>query len=368
MINDILDYSQISNGKLRLSFQTFSLWQVIKDISKLLKFQAKQKGLEYIMEKDSSRDDYLIYSDQNRIKQVLLNLLGNALKFTRKGRIKIRLSNETASLTAKSDWNTTFLPIYKIQVQDTGLGIKKEDQSKLFRLFGKLESEESNEINPGGVGLGLAISQSLVKVLNDHRDSAEITIDSQWGKGSTFHFLLYSYPLEADTFGLELKDKIMTTEKKKFMVGRLDHSTCSISDLSLENHSPTKRLHLLIVDDDQINILVITSFLKGLSFITFQIANNGQEAYSKFMESTESQKFDIILMDCNMPGMDGFEATKLINNFARAKFLKEPWIIACTANASESDFKLCFDSGMKDYLSKPFTKKDLMLKLERFNK
>ena len=137
----------------------------------------------------------------------------------------------------------------------------------------------------------------------------------------------------------------------------------------MDNNLSTRKLHLLIVDDDQINLLVITSYLKGLNFITFQIANNGLEAYSKFIESTADSKnnFDIIFMDCNMPGLDGFEATKLINNHASVKSLKEPWIIACTANASEADVKLCFESGMKDYLAKPFTKKELMLKLERFN-
>ncbi len=133
MINDILDFSQISNGKLRLNYQTFSLWQSIKDISKLLKFQAKQKGLEYIMERDSIHDQYMIHSDQNRIKQVLLNLVGNALKFTKKGSIKIRLSKKTKSFSKEIDMITSFEPIYKIQVVDSGLGIKKEDQPRLFK-------------------------------------------------------------------------------------------------------------------------------------------------------------------------------------------------------------------------------------------
>jgi signal transduction histidine kinase len=177
VINDILDYSQISNGKIRLNCESFSIWETMKDVTKLIKFQAKEKGLDFKLEnhievKEEKRQ-YLVDSDPNRLKQVLLNLLGNALKFTSQGSIRVILESEPDR--------------YIIKVIDTGMGIKEEDQKKLFKLFGKLEDEKSMEVNKSGVGLGLAISQSLVKILNNNHEDAEIKVISEINKGSCFY-------------------------------------------------------------------------------------------------------------------------------------------------------------------------------------
>jgi signal transduction histidine kinase len=136
-----------------------------------------------------------------------LNLLGNALKFTKKGFIKIRLFNKTEGLSKNAELKTSYEPIYLIEVEDSGLGIKLEDQPRLFKLFGKLEIGENYRMNPGGVGLGLVISQSLVKVLNDYKEGSEITIRSEWEKGSVFQFTLHSCASENDSFGIDLKKK-----------------------------------------------------------------------------------------------------------------------------------------------------------------
>ena len=372
MINDILDFSQISNGKLRLSFSYFSLWTVIKDISKLIKFQAKEKGLEFILEKDSERDDYMIYSDQNRIKQVLLNLLGNALKFTKKGFLKVKIAEKETKKNSKGSENSrnTATPVYIVQVQDSGVGIKPADQAKLFKVFGKIDSRENKEINPGGIGLGLAISQSLIRVLNDYRKEAEITVVSELGKGSTFQFLLHSN---------EIQQTLATTEAKSKRFPSLEEINIirdtivakkkrNISlNISSEARFQNSYVNILVVDDDQINLLVASAYLKGLKGVMFQTAFNGQDALEKIVEcSNKLNQFDLILMDCNMPVLDGFAATKLIQKYFRSQRLKEPLIIACTANASEADFNLCFECGMNDYLLKPYTKLELVEKIQTY--
>lgn len=222
--------------------------------------------------------------------------------------------------------------------------------------------------------MGLAISQSLVGVLNNHREGTEIKIDSEPGVGSTFQFLLFSCSLEN-------KSTIMISSAKSLSVEAINEVKSSISPnrkLNLEGNiseiktnraSSKANLEILIVDDDQINILVLTAFLKGVQGVTFKVANNGCEAVDIFEKNSASgDLINIILMDCNMPGLNGYQATRRIKEIAAARNIEEPWIIACTANASETDFRLCFESGMKDYLSKPFTKKDLVFKLDSYRK
>ena len=178
MINDILDLTQITNGKLRLNIINFNVADCIKDLSKLIKFQAKRKGLQFEFHNKLDPKRQMINSDPNRLKQIILNLLGNALKFTEKGAVTIVLEKALQGEVTNS-------------VKDSGCGIKKEDIPRLFNLFGKLESKESLKVNQAGIGLGLAISQSLTKLLNMNRPGAEITVQSEFGKGSVFAFDLY---------------------------------------------------------------------------------------------------------------------------------------------------------------------------------
>ena len=356
MINDILDYSQISNGKLRLTREYFSLWEIIKEVSKLIKFQAKAKGLIYKVECNITSSEYdkkaYIKSDPNRLRQILLNLIGNALKFTSEGSL-------TVSLEANPKG-------YLVKVTDTGMGIKQEDKPKLFKLFGKLDMGNKESINQHGVGLGLAISQSLVKILNDNVEGAEIKVESEVGKGSCFYFPLLvreedsffkttSQDLNEFANELEMKQKIQTLQRV-------------FNDFHLsppeEKVLETKRV--LVVDDDQINILVATNFLKGFPDYIFKTASNGLEAIQIVKdEAISNEFFDVILMDCDMPKLDGFETTKIIKDLVAQKMIPSLAIIACTANASPLDYETCFKSGMTDYISKPFTKLELREKIER---
>jgi CheY-like chemotaxis protein len=358
MINDILDYSQISNGKLRLNYECFSLWDTIKDVTKLIKFQAKAKGLLFIVECNlKNAADYgkkaLIRSDPNRLKQILLNLFGNALKFTMEGSIKISLESEDDK--------------YIIKVRDTGMGIKQEDQPKLFQLFGKLDNNEKKDcINKFGVGLGLAISQSLVKILNENVEGAEIKVESEYGKGSCFYFPLLiknqdGLAKENSVDIIEFNDGEMT-ENMQIIQRNCNHFHPKIpAEVKLNR---VKRI--LVVDDDQINILVASNFLRSYSDYTFDTAINGLDAIDNIKNSAlTGNYYDVILMDCNMPKLDGYETTKIIIDMISNKMIPKVSIIACTANASPLDYEVCFKSGMSDFISKPFSKADLREMIEK---
>ena len=204
--------------------------------------------------------------------------------------------------------------------------------------------------------------------MNDYRNGAEIKVISEWGKGSTFQYLLYSHQCDNENFAMESKNKINEYEEINFIRNSKYPKIKTKIGAGLTLPDLSKKLHVLIVDDDQINIFVVKTFLRGVPGITYETANNGQEAFDIFVQrSQEEKKIDIILMDCNMPILDGFEATKLISRHVKLNSIIEPWIIACTANSSESDFNLCYKSGMKDYISKPFTKKELLMKLEQYS-
>jgi CheY-like chemotaxis protein len=358
MINDILDYSQISNGKLRLNHEPFCVWETIKDVAKLIKFQANEKGLEFKLENQASshngRNKAIVISDPNRLKQILLNLLGNALKFTNQGIIRISLESE--------------IDRYIIKVTDTGMGIKEEDQRKLFKLFGKLQNAKSIEVNKSGVGLGLAISQSLVKILNKNAERAEIKVISEVGKGSRFYFPLLlpgqdeieMYPnLDInECYDEEMIDNISLMHR---YTGKKSYRSVARKE-SLKNSI----INILVVDDDQINILVAKNFLKCFDDFRFDVANNGADALEIVTKKAEESKYyDIILMDCNMPKMDGFETTRILRQMILNNKIPNLSIIACTANASPIDYEFCFKSGMCDYISKPFSKGELRAKIKK---
>jgi CheY-like chemotaxis protein len=350
MINDILDFSQISNGKLRLSYERFSLWETIKNVSKLIKFQAKRKGLAFFSEnliKNSKNSNAIIKSDPSRIQQILLNLLGNALKFTQRGSVKITLEISSE--------------FYLIKVIDSGLGIKQEDQAKLFQLFSKVDDDHSRDLNKSGVGLGLAISQSLVKILNDHREGAEIKVRSEYTKGSTFIFPLLISSKE-DQFDEQYSCKFKEYEEEEMMekfhlLGRVVKKRGRIQkDIA----------RILIVDDDQINLLVATNYLKSLDTYAFETASDGRCAIELVKKQALSGVFyDLVLMDCNMPVMDGFEATKILISMIESGEIPRLSVIACTANASPKDHEVCFQSGMVDCILKPFSKNELNMKIKK---
>jgi CheY-like chemotaxis protein len=380
MINDILDFSQISNGKLRLNYINFPVGAVVKEVTKLIKFQAKKKGLKFefvnkLFTSDKSTD-MTICSDPNRLKQILLNLLGNALKFTSAGFLRITIERISEG-------------IVHFQVDDSGCGIKKEDIGKLFRLFGKLETDESMNVNQTGVGLGLAISQSLVRLLNRNMPDSEIKVHSELGKGSSFFFRLISKEKERmhtrNQARLRQESKIyddkarlfseedLIEEDEEYMIEKsgINSASRSLNFVGsflgkLQENGSQVPVHrrILIVDDDQINILVATNYLQQYPNFLFEVAYNGAEAVETVVK-TARQKiyFDAILMDCNMPVLDGFEATKRILDLVQKEVIPYVPIIAATANASQNDYENCFKAGMIEYISKPFKRQELFNKL-----
>ena len=363
MINDILDYSHISNGSLRLKFEEFSLVEMIKDVSKLIKFQAKRKGLIFYFKNQIENDDQKegkIISDQNRLKQVILNLLGNALKFTQRGSIGVTLS--CSACEEKEERK------YLVQVEDTGCGIAPEDKPRLFQLFGKLENVDSIKFNETGVGLGLAISQNLIKLMNNNRSGEEIKVNSVVGQGSCFYFNIFSQENFRTSHSLEIPSERSFREEELFLlkIGENQEETGFSSECKLP--AENKQMKILVVDDDQINIMVMNAYLKALEFCVFDCVFNGQQALEKIQTRAATQYFyDIIIMDCNMPIMDGFQATRRIRKMIKDGSLpSDVIIIASTANASPTDYENCFLAGMNDYISKPFSKEVLLAMLSKW--
>jgi two-component system, sensor histidine kinase len=368
MINDILDYSQIMNGQLRLQSEQFSVWNIIKDVSKLIKFQAKRKGLVFTAENfvsdDNLRRGTPLSNDPNRLKQVILNLLGNALKFTECGHIRISLEDSENH------------DRYIIKVTDSGIGIRAEDQPRLFRLFGKLDGKMEKSLNKSGVGLGLAISQSLVKIMNKNKIGGEIMVESEYRKGSCFYFPLIFDESTSGDFGENFESELIErrTDEATENFGLIKRDLKAAREIkNLQDACPSQSIQfhkkltkILVVDDDQINLMVASNFLKNFEEYEFDVAQDGLEALSKITKRAQDQYFyDIILMDCNMPKMDGFEATRIINEMIDNSSIPKLSIIACTANASPLDYEMCFKSGMTDYISKPFSKAQLRAKIQK---
>ncbi len=360
----------------------FNLEDALHDIYKLIKFQAKKKGLEISIEnKFTSKSECMIYSDSNRIKQIILNLLGNSLKFTEKGFIKIILepikSIEEGNTISKQGNNLR--RSVKVSVQDTGMGIKKEDIPHLFQFFGKLKNSQSQKANQTGVGLGLAISQNLVKILNNYQSEALISVESVYGHGSLFSFIINPFennlpsnqkaqatPTRNDTMQLDYTSRTWTEDE--IIIIHPPPPMKSKPQLSKIFAQGKLKKNLLLVDDDQINILVLSKFVGLFEDCSFDVAFNGRDAVELVKQKASAGLFyDLIFMDCNMPVMDGFEASTLILEMNREKIIKDVVIVATTANVSPIDHENCFKCGMLDYLTKPFTKNQLREKIDKYS-
>ncbi len=361
LINDILDFSQISYNKIRLNLEKINLNDLVKEIVDLMKFQFSKKNLDFFYEIINETQEFII-SDSNRIKQILLNLLGNSLKFTTQGWIKLIVEQKIQIDCDQSSLLVSFA------VQDTGIGIKEEDKSKLFHLFGKLNQEDLS-INRGGIGLGLAISNNLAKMLNNDKNKNNlengIKVDSEYGKGSTFYFTIYGGELgdNHQNFSQILKENGKINKKILEEIKKVE----SLNNIFPEfDFNSLRHLKILIVDDDLINVSVLELYLKSFG-IDYLSVMNGLDAVNIVEEKVIKQNnvISAILMDCQMPIMDGFMATEKIIDLLERNQKKQIPIVAATANSSKNEIDLCFKSGMKFYLEKPVKKKDLGLLLEK---
>jgi len=318
IINDILDLASIESGKLKLEEIGFNLNDLLHSLVNTFAFQASEKRIELRYELDEDANQIFI-GDPVRLNQILLNLLSNAIKFTPSGSISI--SCHVKKKETKKH-HLTF------EVQDTGIGIPKDKLDTIFESFSQADASVTRKY--GGTGLGLTIVKELVELQH-----GTIQVKSQEGVGSTFSF---SIPYE-----LGSRDNIK---------GHLSKGSPLLKK-SLKDYS------VLLVEDNDINRLYASSILK-IWDCKIDIAENGFVA----VEKIKNEDYDIVLMDVQMPVMDGFEATKAIRASASPK--SQIPIIALTANATRKDIEQCLASGMNDCIPKPFTPEDLYNKLVRF--
>lgn len=299
-INDILDFSRIEAGKLVLENSTFDLSVCCSDLISLMDSTAADKGLSLQLNYAADCPRYFI-GDRLRIRQILLNLIGNAIKFTFEGGVTLDISNQ-GMIGNK----------YKIflRVRDTGIGIEPEQQASLFDSFSQVDASTTRKY--GGSGLGLAISRQLAELMD-----GDISIQSVPGEGAEF-CLIIALPASKEN---ELDNKVEAVEKMVFS-GRV-----------------------LLVEDNDVNQQVAKSILFNMG-LEVELANDGEEAIEKFQKFD----FDLILMDCQMPIMDGYEATRRIRQFVNGKEIP---ILALTANVLPEDVKRCIEAGMNECVHKP---------------
>ena len=317
VINDILDLSKIEAGKMTLEEMPFNLETLSEGILSLYNAQAKQNSVELSLEYDIDLAKFFI-GDPIRLKQVLLNLTNNAMKFTEQGKVIIQINGTTSTSTHTG---------IEIKIKDSGIGIAPDVLETLFDSF--KQADESTTRKFGGTGLGLAISKQIIELMD-----GDISAKSKPEIGSTFIVSLYLKRDESDheikSIGYGNEDEETTTEVK--MSG-----------------------HILVVDDNDINRIIVQHMLEHFGF-TVSNAENGQDTLDQLKKHT----FDLILMDCEMPIMDGYEATRIIRSTQSYK--ERTPIVAITADAYEENQKKCQQAGMDDFLSKPIME-DVLLEI-----
>ncbi len=321
IINSILDFSEIEKKRLDFEVIDFDLMGVMNKINRQTRLAANKKGLVYECE---IADDVpcRLSGDPSRLRQVLANLTNNAVKFTSKGKISVHVS-----LESKNTGKVTL----RFSVMDTGIGILKKNLDMLFDPF--TQADTSTTRRYGGTGLGLSISKRIVEMMG-----GEIKVESKEGKGSAFKFTAaFTVPETSSTCVTDPPPPALSLPFEK-----------------------RKEVSILVVEDNEINQEVVLSILEKLGFTADAVAN-GVEAVS----SLEATKFDIVLMDVQMPEMDGYEATRIIRSPDSRVLDHMIPIIALTANAMKGDREKCIASGMDDYLSKPVDPYYLLEKIEK---
>lgn len=325
VLNDILDYSKIEAGIIDLVKLPFDLQKTINEVIGLFDIGAMQKGLSLKLDFDRTIPK-LIIGDSVRVRQVLSNLLGNGIKFTAQGELHIKVHVE------QQDDHTIKL---RFVITDTGIGISKDKLDKLFKRFSQVD--DSNTRQFGGTGLGLVISKNLVEMMG-----GEIGVDSQEGVGSNFFF--------SAVFGIQEKHENLPLQELQ-----LPHN-----EVTQEKHSERKKV--LLAEDDLVSRKMVTIILEKNGFEVIAV-DNGKDAVSVF----EREKFHLILMDINMPYLDGYSATAIIRLKEQDRRCYTP-IIAITAYALKGDREKCLESGMDDYITKPIEFSQVLEKIRKYVK
>lgn len=317
IINDILDISRIEAGKVEVSRHAFNLSEGVAEVEHALVTKAKEKNINLIVEKSLSHPTF--YGDKVRLKQVLYNLLGNAIKFTERGSVTLRV-NDTSETS-----DDTLSQVY-IEVQDTGIGIEKENLKRIFQPFDQETRDTFRKF--GGTGLGLSISQKLVELMG-----GELLVESRVGEGSKFFF---SLPLERAQ---------------------------SIESPSQPLAKPSQKGEetVLIVEDNKINQAVLKMSLHKMGYKT-EIAEDGEKGVELYKNNPRS----LIFMDIRMPKLDGISATLQIRKHEVSENLPKAYIVAFTANAMIGDKERYLQNGMNAFLAKPFSKEQLEKTLQKY--
>ncbi len=321
LINDVLDFSKIESGDVELQPQIFGLGQLFEEIVSMMALRANEKGISFLCDHSAVKDrDF--YGDRSRIRQICVNLIGNAIKFTDVGKVTIHAFFE--------DRNGQ--PFLRVDVADTGIGISADDFELIFERFKQVNSSESRK--HGGTGLGLPISRNLAELM-----SGTIAVSSTPGAGSTFSLLLpQTLPLSATP---EPEDSLPSTDLR-----------AQIRDVV------TDTTRILMVEDYSGNIVLVGYILEELG-IPYDVATTGVMAVDLWQE----HPYDLILMDIQMPEMDGFQATRTIRQREQEQQRQRTPIIGMTAHALMGDKDQCIDAGMDAYLPKPIVEADLQRQL-----
>ncbi|MEK2688354.1 ATP-binding protein [Bdellovibrio sp. GT3] len=315
LINDLLDFSKIEAKALSIESTTYNLHSTVRSVFEILQIKAEEKGLNFQLQIDPQVPLYQ-RGDPTRLRQVLFNLIGNALKFTEEGEVEIYVGVENPD-SAEAQ--------LLLEIRDTGIGIPRDKQSSLFSPF--FQAEDTTTRRYGGTGLGLVISKNLVEIMG-----GKLELRSLSGRGTTFRILLPHRP--ETVAATEVKPTTAPNWAEQFK-GRV--------------------FSLLLVDDSQDNRLLLTHYLKNQPF-TFTEAVNGKEAVDKFKEG----KFDFIFMDMQMPIMSGYKATELIRHYEKENRLGHTPIIALTATAVLEDLQRTLVAGCDMYMVKPVKKAEVL--------
>lgn len=317
ILSDVIDYSKIETKEIEIQKKPFSLIKTLDQVLNIFKHLAQEKGivLSYSIDTDVPNG---ILTDESRLRQILVNLVANAIKFTEQGFVKI--------LVERGNRRDTLI----FNVEDTGIGIPQSKREKLFRPFTQIDEGSSRKF--GGTGLGLVICKNLVELLD-----GKISVESQVGQGSTFTFSTRIMPIQSRI--INEKDEVESND-----------------------HLPTRTtpLKILVAEDNPVNRRLIVSLLNKNGYSP-DVAEDGQEAVEKAKEN----KYELIFMDLQMPIMDGITATKKIIELYPEE---RPKIVAVTANVLQEDRDQCFEAGMDDFLAKPINNNLLLSILERYSK
>ncbi len=321
LINDILDFSKIEAGKLVLEEVHFNLRELAEETVELFSNSASEKNVKLSCFVQAALPEYVV-GDPGRLRQILMNLLGNALKFTRNGDVALTIFPE--------ETDTTGVAHLRFEVSDSGIGISKEKQQEIFAAFSQVDGSITRKF--GGTGLGLAICRQLVQLMG-----GTIGVTSEEGKGAVFRFTI------------------------RLPVGRVEEAVSST-----ENTASAERLQgvsgtVLVVEDNITNRIVARGMLEHTG-LKVDMAENGEQAVA----ASEKISYDLIFMDCQMPVMDGYQATGIIRQRENEHGTARTPIIAFTAHAMKGDREQCLLVGMDDYLAKPFTEQQLCAVLEKW--